>query len=265
MQYQRAGGIEVGFKRKNKIFIISLTMTMALGMTACGNAIPDMSAAEMQTVGEYAAITLMKYDAEHRSRLVDLELVAEAEEQRREQAEAEALRQEQEAAAAQEESGGMRPVENTPVIGVDGVPESNPISMEEALNLPEGVTITYREMAVCDSYPDGDSNFFSMSATDGNRLLVLKFDLYNGSGQDQNIDILSQGAVFQVTANGNFTRRALTTMLMDDLPNYKDTVAAGSSVETVIVVEVENSVADNISSLSLNLRNDTKTYAVQFF
>ena len=254
----------MGIKMKNRVCIISLTLVMTMGMTACGNVIPDMSSADMQAIGEYAAVTLLQYDAGHKSRLVDLELVAQEEARRQEQAEAEALKREQEEEAAQEETG-MRPTESTPVIGVDGVPESAPISMEEALNLPGGVTVTYREMAVCDSYPDGDGSFFAMSATAGNRLLVLKFDLYNGSGQDQYIDILSQGAVFQVTVNGNFTRRALTTMLMDDFPNYRDSVAAGSSVEAVVVVEVENSVADNVSSLSLDLKNDDKTYTARYF
>ena len=250
---------------RKKFCAISLAMAVMLGMTACGNAIPDMTEADMQAVGEYAAITLMRYDIDQKSRLVDLELVAQAEALRREQAEAEALRQEQEAAAAQEEAG-MRPTENTPVIGTDGLPEEiKPISMEEVLNLPEGVTITYREMLVCDSYPEADGNFFSMSASNGNRFIVLKFDLYNGSGQDQYIDILSQGAVFNIIANGNFTRRALTTMLADDITSYKDTVAAGGSVELVAVMEAESSVADNVSSLGITLRSDTKTHTAQFF
>lgn len=238
-------------------------MAMALGLTACGNTIPDMTEAQMRAVGEYAAITLMKYDVNHRSRLVDLELVAQVEAQRRAQAEAEALRKELEAAA--QEEAGMRPTEDTPVIGTNGVPESAPISMEEALNLPEGVSMAYREMAVCDSYPEEDGGFFSLTAGDGKRFIVLKFDLYNGSGQDQYIDLISQKPVFNVTANGNFTRRALPTMLIDDLTSYKDTVAAGASIETVLVVEVESGVAESLSSLSLSLKNDSKTYTVQFF
>lgn len=250
---------------RKEICAISLTMAVMLGMTACGNVIPDMTEAEMQAVGEYAAITLMQYDIDHRSRLVDLELVAQAEAERQAQAEAEAFRREQEAAAAQEEAG-MRPTEDTPVIGVDGLPEeNNPISMEEVLNLPEGVTITYREMSVCDSYPEEDGIFFSMSASDGNRFIVLKFDLYNGSGQDQYIDILSQGTIFNIIANGNFTRRALTTMLADDITGYKGTVAAGSSAELVAVMEAESSVADNVSSLGITLRSDAKTHTAQFF
>lgn len=248
---------------RKKICMILLAMVMTFGMTACGNAIPDMTEAQMQAIGEYAAVTLMKYDVNHRSRLVDLELVAQEEEKRREQAEAEALRREQEAAA--QEEAGMRPTENTPVIGTDGIPESAPISMEEALNLPEGVTISYREVVVCDSYPEGDESFFSLSATQGNKLLVLKFDLYNGSGQEQSIDILSQGAVFRVTANGDVKRNVLRTMLLDDLTSYKDTLAAGTGAETALVVEVQDSVADNLSSLSLELKNDSKTYVGQFF
>lgn len=255
--------MKVGIKMKSRACIISLSMTVILGMTACGNAIPDMSASDMQTVGEYAAVTLLKYDTGHRSRLVDLELVAQEEARRQEQAAAEALRREQE--AAEQEQAGMRPTEDTPVIGADGMPESGPSSIEETLELPQGVTVTYREMTVCDSYPEGDAGFFSMSATEGNRFLVLKFDLYNGSGQEQYIDILSKGAAFKVTANGSVTRRALTTMLMDDLPNYKGTIAAGGTVEAVIVVEMESSIADNVSSLSLNLSNNSKTFAVQFF
>lgn len=249
---------------KGKRYIISLAIVMALGLTACGNAIPDMTDAQMQAVGEYAAIKLMRYDSSHRSRLVDLELVAQREEQRRLQAEAEALRRAEEAAAAQE-AAGMRPTEDTPVIGTNGMLESAPVSMEETLKLPEGVSITYREVAVCDSYPEEGGGFFSLTAGDGKRFLVLKFDLYNGSGQDQSIDLLSQKPMFNVTANGSFTRTALPTMLMDDLTSYKDTLAAGASLETVLVVEVESSVADGLTSLSLSLKNDSKTYTVQYF
>lgn len=253
----------MGIEMSKRVCIFLLAMAVMLGMTACGNAIPDMTEAQMQAISEYAAVTLLKYDVDRKSRLVDLELVAQADAERQAQEEAEALRREQE--AAREEAGGMRPTEDTPVIGTDGTPEGNPITMEEALNLPEGVTITYREMLVCDSYPEEDGSFFSMSASDGNRFIILKFDLYNGSGQDQFIDILSQGAAFNIVANGNFTRRSLTTMLADDITSFKDTVAAGSSVELVAVMEAENSVADNVSSLGITLRNDTKTHTAQFF
>ena len=60
---------------KKKIVCGALLCVMALGMTACGNEIPDLTEAESQRVGEYAAVTLLKYDANNRSRLVDPEIV----------------------------------------------------------------------------------------------------------------------------------------------------------------------------------------------
>ena len=58
---------------RKKVCMISMAAAVTLGMTACGNAIPDMTEAQMQAISEYAAITLLKYDVDHKSRLVDLD------------------------------------------------------------------------------------------------------------------------------------------------------------------------------------------------
>ena len=251
---------------KRKFFAIPLVMAAVLGMTGCGNVIPDMTADEMQAIGEYAAITLMKYDVNHRSRLVDLELVAKAEAEAKAKAEAEALAKAEAEEQAKEESG-MRPTDNTPIIGSEGTVTASPVTMEEILNLPAGVSITYRETKICESYPESGGGYFSVPATSGYQLLVLKFDLYNGSGQDQHLDLLSQfsqeGLILRVTANETYSRRALTTMLLNDITSYMDTVAAGATVEVVAVVEVENSIANNVSSIKLEVKNESNTYTDQ--
>lgn len=239
---------------KRKFFAVPLVMAVVLGMTGCGNVIPDMTADEMQIIGEYAAITLMKYDVGHRSRLVDLELVAKAE------AEAKAKEEEQ---AKEQEQTGMRPTDNTPVIEGGSTVTAPTITMEEMLNLPEGVSITYRETEICQSYPEDSEDFFALISTDGTQLFVLKFELYNGSGQNQYIDLLSQGINLRVTVNETYSRRALTTMLLNDITSYMDTLAAGASVEVVAVVEVENSIANNVSSMKFELKNDSNTYIDQ--
>ena len=55
--------------RNKNIVCGALLCTMMLSMTACGNEIPDLTEEESQRVGEYAAVTLLKYDANNRSRL----------------------------------------------------------------------------------------------------------------------------------------------------------------------------------------------------
>lgn len=247
---------------KRKFFTIPLVMAAVLVMAGCGNVIPDMTADEMQAIGEYAAITLLKYDVNHRSRLVDLELVAQAEAKARAEAEAQAA-----AEAKEQEEAGTRPTDNTPIVGGVGTVTAPTITMEEIFNLPEGVSITYRETKICESYPEGGQDFFSVPATSGHQLFVLKFDLYNGSDQDQYIDLLSQfsqeGLSLKVTVNGTYSRRSLTTMLLNDVTSYMDTLAAGARVEVVAVVEVENSIANNVSSIKLELKNESNTYTDQ--
>ena len=45
---------------------------LIMGLTGCGeNQIPEMTDEQMQRLGEYTAMILMKYDAGNRSRLVD--------------------------------------------------------------------------------------------------------------------------------------------------------------------------------------------------
>ena len=246
---------------KRKWKAVCLLMAAALTLAGCGNAIPEMTDEEMQAVGEYAAITLLKYDANHRSRLVDLEVVAQAEAEEKARAQAQAQAKEQ---AGQEEAGGMRPTEDTPVIGADGTQESAaPATMEEILKLPEGMTITYRENEICESYPRGSENAFAISATAGNQLLVLHFDLYNGSGQDQDLDLISLGLNLKVTVNDSYTRRALTTMLPGDLVCYRNTVAADATVEVAAVIEVPTDMAGNVSSLKINLKNESDACTIQ--
>lgn len=237
---------------KRKFLAIPLVMAAVLGITGCGNVIPDMTADEMQVIGEYAAITLMKYDAGHRSRLVDLELVA--------QAEAEAKAREEAEKQKEQEEAGMRPTDNTPVIGGGDTVTAPTVTMEEMLNLPEGVSITYRDTEICGNYPKESEDFFTLYSASGSQLFVLKFDLYNGSGQDQYIDLLSQNFNLRVTVNETYSRRALPTMLLNDITSYMDTLAPGASVEVVAVVEVENSIVNSLSSIKLELKDESNTY-----
>ena len=51
--------------RNKNIVCGALLCTMMLSMTACGNEIPDLTEEESQRVGEYAAVTLLKYDCQH--------------------------------------------------------------------------------------------------------------------------------------------------------------------------------------------------------
>ena len=54
-----------------KVIVAFVSMLlMSLIITGCGkNQIPDLTEDEIKAIGEYTAFTLMKYDANHSSRL----------------------------------------------------------------------------------------------------------------------------------------------------------------------------------------------------
>lgn len=244
MSVKRTRGVEMN---KRNFAAILIAAVMCAGLAGCGeNAIPDMTDEQVKMIGEYVAVTMMKYDANHRSRLVDLP------EDKKPQPPAEP--------EATKEPSGMGDVADTPVI--DPSAPENQYSMEEVLGLPEGVTLAFSGQKLCDVYPDaGENEAFSLSASKGKRLLVLSYTLNNASGQEQEVNILASGASFRVTANEGRSRRVLLTNLPQDMATYVGTVPANSVVEAVLLVEVdEETVSSGVETVLLNVKNDTKSY-----
>lgn len=238
-----------------KIKRMAATLTavlLSVGLTGCAkNAIPDMTEEEISSVGEYVAFTMMKYDANHRSRLVDLDKLEP-------KATAEPAAEPTPTPGPQ----GMGATDNTPT--VDSSTSVNSYTMEEVIGLPAGIALNCTGQSVCDSYPeDGEVEFFSLTASEGKKLLVLQFELSNNSGQDQSIDILSSGTSFQVTINGNYRRNALFTGLLEDLSTFDETIPDGGRTEAVILVEVDAERAANLESVSVRIKNDEKTCTIK--
>ena len=237
----------------NKRILIALAAVMLVfGLAGCGeNQIPDLTDEQMQMMGEFTAVTLMRYDANHRSRLVDYSLLMATPEPE--------ITPEPEPTR---EPAGMDPVDDTPVINANGQTGAN-ASLEETLEFSEGVTVAYTGLALYDVYPEGEGDI-AIRATEGKKLLVLSFSVSNTTTQDQSLDLLKLEPIFRITVNGDYTRRALLTMLENDFATFKGTIPVGESTTTVLVIEIDSEMADNLTSISLNLKNDTKTCTIQF-
>lgn len=232
-----------------------MAAAICIGLAGCGeNVIPELTADEMQIIGEYTAITMMKYDASNRSRLVTLP--PEREPVTQEPAETEPPRE-------TEKPSGMGEVADTPITNVSR--QEDPGSMEEVLGLAEGVTVSYVDAVVCDTYPHNEEiGAFAVNASEGKKLLVLRFRFSNGTEQEQTVDIASQKDMsFRITVNGDYRRNAMSVWLLDDMTVFKETLAAGESKEAVLIIEVEQGSIEEISSVSLNLKNDAKAYTIQ--
>lgn len=242
--------------RKRNIICGALLCTMMLSMTACGNEIPDLTEEESQRIGEYAAVTLLKYDANNRSRLVEPEVVITKLEK---DAAKEAARAEREAAKSEETASG------TTEVTMPTAQEDIIASMDEFFALPEGVTLTYEDYLVADSYPEDGSadEYFALDASQGKKLLVLRFRLTNGTEQEQTIDLLNTNSRYIITVNGSTRANALTTMLPNDMSTYAETLNPGESQELVLLLEVNEDVANAVQNIALRLKNASNEYTIQ--
>ena len=165
---------------KYKKSVIALLVLSMLGFSGCAeNQIPDMTEEEMQAMGEFVAYTLTKYDVGHSSRLMDLP------------PEENKVPGATPPPAEPAEKTETEPVEDTTVTEAPGVePEgATDYTAEEVMELPEGVILEYTGQEICDSYP-GESEAFAVSATEGKKLLVLKFSITNTLEQEVRVDLL---------------------------------------------------------------------------
>lgn len=248
--------------RKLKECLLILIFGMLL-ISGCGAKIPDMTKDQMSEIGEYAAIQMMKYDANNRSRLVDKETIEEAD-RRKEQLEALKQQQEQkeEEKKKQQEAANKDKEDKEKQESVEmQIPTGR---LEDFYTFPEGVSVNYEGFAVLDSYPEvGDDDFFILEATENKKLLVLKFDVINSSANDQSMDFFGYNASYRITVNGENTRGILTTMLMDDLATFSGILPAQSTKQMVLVTEFDSEILQNVTQIRLRVKNASNECTIQ--
>ena len=246
---------------KSRTGFIALAIVLCGLASGCGKSaeIPDLTEEQQAQVVEYATGLLLKYDTKNDHKLLtDEELAAGI-------AEAEALK-------AKEEEKAARKAEREAKEEADRLAKE--AEKAESSSAADSVTISNQSIAdfyalsnievqytgnvITDFYPDettSDDYYFVVNATENHKLLVLKFQVQNTGSEDATIDMVSQKAAFAVQINSGTTQNALLTMILNDLCNYKGTLAAGESTELVLVFELPTEETANISSISLNMKN----------
>ena len=232
-----------------KGWIIGLPLIMTgIWLAGCGNAIPEMTMEQQELVVEFAASELLKYDVNYQSKLTAPEPEQPPEEEQGEQPKEPLIEEE----ALPEEI-----IADTDVTSVDntGTVEAQNISIADFLDLT-GVEISYAGYETVDTYPEGEAKeaYFFMSATEGNKLLVLRFSALNVSGEELSIDLAKSQTRYKIILNGT-EKNALTTMLLNDMAYYQGTLAANESIELVLLCEIQDDQTEFIDTLQLKIKS----------
>lgn len=222
-----------------KVNVLLCSVAAALLMTGCAT-VPDLTQTETELISEYAVGVLLKYDKGHGRRLVDTTGYELAEETEESVQPAEEIVEEPE----------PEPEDTADVVDVsqdEEETESAVSSVEEYYGIPN-IMISYTGWELADSYPpqtEGETPYFSMDASEGMQLLVLKFNAQNLTGEDQTLNMMEYRATFRVSVNGEASKGALATMLVNDMQTYDSVIPAGSAVDMVSIVEVPQGTNPN--------------------
>ncbi len=233
----------------NRKGIAGILVLLCLVCTGCGNTIPGMTSEQEDMITLYAAKVAMKYDVRYASRLVDLSEYHEVE--------ANIPPQQLEEVASPEKS-----ISDTLIIDVSG--KGTTKTIDEFYGL-EGVSIQYVGNQVSESYFDaeqGDDLYFALEATTGNMLLILSFEVSNVTDHSVDVDFLSISPRFRISVNGESSRGALATTLLDDMAYYKGTLEVGESIKLVLVAEIAKEQSIDIQNIELTMKNESENQKI---
>lgn len=117
-----------------------------------------------------------------------------------------------------------------------------------------GIRMSYTDYSVNGSYQQGD--YYSLDANPGNTFVILNFNVTNNTAEDIQCDILSKQPIFTLEINGGTGVHNEVTVLANDLSTYHEAIGAGKTEAAILLFEVPEDVAGNISSLQLSVQAD---------
>ncbi len=242
----------------NKIINILILVMMTVSLTACSNAIPEMSSSQQEAVCRYAADLLLKYDANYSSDIMDDEDIQKQCEKMEKMAAIQKENLEEQAAKEKDKEKEKEDSGNDNLSGSDKPAEPPYTDIDEFLGL-DGLTVEYSGCEVTYSYPSSvsDNDWQGICyAGNGNVLVVFSFDITNETGADYYLDMASLDTRFTFSVNSLVTKSALTTLLFNDFILYRGMIGAGETIENVIIIEMPEEDAYNISSILMKMKLD---------
>lgn len=244
--------------KKNIILLFMMIGTLLF--SGCASNLPEMEQEEREQIVEYAAGLLLKHNHNSTKRLVDLTMLEE--EAGAEELSGDETTQPDDAgqpggsnqlSAGDEAAGGTEVIDNTE----EELPQT---TIEEFFGL-NNIQVNYQGFRVIDDYPEanGADVYFSISATSGQKLMVLEFELRNISESEVSIDMMSKNAKFKIGLNDSQTKKAMFTMLDNDFATYSGTLQGGENKTLVIICEVDEGTAQETEAVSINVKNETES------
>lgn len=237
---------------KKRMLLVGMSMMLCL-LCGCLETTP-LTDAEMDTVAEYAATLLLKYDKNYNTPLYYT-------------AEREVRLTPTPVPTATPTPGAVPEENNTGASGTGSVqdpaaeatPTPTPAAMyddaETSRQLTEiiaveDITVVCEGMEVVSSVVS--NNYFSLNAKEGRKYAVVSFTLYNNTGADLTFDASDNGLEYSIDINTGTVSRVSLSMLENDLQYMPIQVPANGTAAAVLVFEIAD---EEINTAHLIIQN----------
>jgi hypothetical protein len=129
-------------------------------------------------------------------------------------------------------------------------PDAVVLSTEETQEIIDDIFLSYEGYSVSSTYPESSKSYV-INAEKGKKLLVLRFDLYNGSDSAKKVNILEKNIKFQVILNGKNLGYTPVTFLPNDLSSYVGTIDSRAHESLVVLTEIDKEASTSIQTLGM--------------
>lgn len=233
-----------------KIGAILVAVTMFF--TGCGDPMVPLTEDEETIVVNYSAGTVAKHNSFQQEGMTTIYPEEEEEQEENEEPDEvqEPVEEEQEGDDKESQETEKQPEKETPA------EEAGQLTLTEALAVPD-VEFSYRDYSTVDSYKEGE--YFSMDASEGNVLMMLNVNMTNTGNKAMECNLLAKQIVFTLTLNEGAGIQNQTTMLTNDLSTYAGTLDPGQTEAVILMFDVPQQTAENITSMQLSMQSNGKT------
>ena len=231
-----------------RIKIMASVLVAATVMTGCGTKIYDMTDEEQQLIVNYSAYALSKHNIYQPDGMTSAteseteEQDTSATETETETADEKTSEKTSEKTDTGQENGNSGQSQQT---AQETKPKMQTVSLAQAIGY-EGLSVSYAGMTTEETYKEG--SYYSMEAGAGNTYAVLKFTLSNTTGTDMNVDLFTNTGKYRAAFSGGKEYEAEGSFLTYALNTFQGTIAAGQSVDVVLLFKVpQDTVCDSVT------------------
>ena len=227
--------------KKQKRYLCIGVIMASLFLSGCGTQLYEMTKEEEELIIHSAAYFVAKHNIQQKdgvSAVVDPDSIVLKDES-----------VEIETESSTEVEGDVAGVPEDTVSGEQEADDTS-ITMARAVGHADDLQITYGGSEIKDNYVEGEA--YSIDAASGKTFYIMKFTVTNPTETDVMLDNVTLNPLFKLVSS-EVNVKAEVTFLTGDFSTYLGTIPAGESVETVLLFEISEAQAEQLSTPNLQI------------